>query len=258
MRTESLYEGMAELIEDIRVNGLKQPIGVTECEDGTFAIRWGMRRSIAFREMGKEMIPAMVHQPNEGDADLDMATENLQRTQLNDIEEARYYARYITEKHISQRECASRHHISPSRVSRLLALLEGDTDVQEALTLNKITVAQATEINLFRDELGRKQALKWACENGMTATSLRVWREQRERTGTDLQMEEVQRIIAANPTIDYRSNVRCHMHGDWVPLEHAPLRAICEQCWALVGEVMEWYKQALEQQQQQSQTVKEG
>jgi ParB/RepB/Spo0J family partition protein len=243
MRSESLYQGLYELKESMATHGLQQPIGVRAEDDGSYMIIWGMRRSLAARELGWETIPARVYAQNEGEPELLMAHENFHRTQLDPVEEAEFYAELLQKHSISIAEVARRCRRSVSHVHQLLDLLAGDADVLYALRDGAINRAQATEINRFDDQIGRGQALKYAREDGMTAGFIRRWREDREKNGLSANAETVQALLDSLPANEMQSRTKCYLHNGWVEIQNTKIQTICDECLSLVAVALEHYQQ---------------
>lgn len=253
-RTTTLMQGIEELCESLEQNGQQQNIGVIEHPNGDFEVIWGHRRSIAFTMLGWKDCTAKVFRPDEGDIAMLMAHENFHRENINPIEEGRFYARVRDEAKVSLAEVARRCRRSQSHVSRLVSLLEGDDRVAQAVEEGLINPAQAVEINKWTDELGRMAALRHAQLGGMTANHLKIWREQREIHGIDVTMEQVSQQLAEMPKIDYRENVVCQIHKDWVPIQNAPLRPICEECWLKVWEILEIFRSQAEKRAEEGES----
>src|SRR5258707_2547673 len=104
MRSDTIYEGLGELIEDIAQNGLINPISVRELSNGRYRLIAGHRRFLAVKELAQLGIAAQVYLEGEGDDDLIMGAENFQRTQVNSVEEAEFYAAQIAKYGISASE----------------------------------------------------------------------------------------------------------------------------------------------------------
>lgn len=244
MRTESLYANWAEFCESL-AHGQHQNIVVKENADGTLRIIAGMRRSLAAREIGLKQLSANVYAQDEAvDEFWLMGQENLHRSDLDPVEEAEYYRDAMEQWRVGPGEVARRCRRSASHVSAALNLLEGDPDVLRALRDNKINKAQAQEINRFTDPIGRKNALHYARENGLSSRFLKQWREEREAAGTPASSQDVADAIGAIPDIQMESRMKCIAHGTFVPLGQIQLRAICEDCYGLMMAMLEeWHRQ---------------
>src|SRR5262245_27170013 len=166
MREDTTEEGLTELCESIAAHGLSQPIGVAPIEDGFYTLIWGCRRYLAHRQLGLPNIPAFICEVGEEEADILMAHENFHRTQLNPIEEGKFYKRHMETHNISYDEMARRARCHPGRVREMINLLDSDADVLVALKSGRLSKAQALEINRIKDDYGRIQALTWATQQG--------------------------------------------------------------------------------------------
>lgn len=203
----------------------------------SYKLIWGMRRTLAHRELGKEVIQAVVFGVGEqADEETFMAHENFHREDLNLAEEARYYKRLADKFAISTAEVARRCRRPYSRVSRLLATLSGDPDILDALRIGRISQAQADELNQVKDAEGRRQMLHYSSENGLSAQFVRRWREQREASGMDVGMKQVEQTIKDYRAPDYRTQARCEIDSKWVGQEEAMPRIICLEHWQMLGE----------------------
>src|SRR5262245_35543673 len=124
MRQDTLEEGLQELITDIEQQGQLQNIGVVELPTGRFRLVFGSRRCAAFETACWPEIRADVYQLGEIDEMSAMAAENMQRTQLNPIEEANFYKEFMLVQGLSMAEAARRTKRSYGTVQQLLALLD--------------------------------------------------------------------------------------------------------------------------------------
>ncbi len=131
-----------QLAASIREHGVLQPILVTETIDG-FVLVAGERRVQAARRAGLTHIPAVVRQLPERHR-LELAlVENLQREDLNPIEEALGYRRLIDEFGLSQEDIAARVARARSTVANTLRLLEQPLEVQEAVASGRLSEGHA-------------------------------------------------------------------------------------------------------------------
>ncbi len=241
MRSDTTYEGLGELIEDIAQNGLINPISVRELPEGRYRLIAGRRRMLATIELGKLGITAQVYGPDEGDDDLIMGAENFQRTQVNSVEEAEFYAAQIVKYGISASEVARRYKRSASHVVQLLSVIEGDQGVLAALRDGKITKSQAVEINKFTDNIGKQGALTYALNNGMTAVSIKAWRESRERGGVSSALKAIEPVIAANGEMMMLTNLYCQFHKAYLPLDQVQTLQICNDCFSGIATALEFW-----------------
>jgi ParB family chromosome partitioning protein len=134
-----------ELAESIRQNGLIQPIVVAKRDRG-FEIIVGERRLRAAKVAGLREIPAYI-KDLPGQRALEIALiENIQREDLNPIEEASAYRMILEREHITQEELSSRVGKSRSYIANMIRLLDLPQDIQEHVSRGTISVGQAKAI----------------------------------------------------------------------------------------------------------------
>lgn len=135
-------EALEQLAASIAEHGVIQPVLVTETLDG-YQLVAGERRVRAAQIAGLERIPAVVRQFAERDQ-LELAlVENLQRADLDPIEEAHAYRQLIAEFGFTQERLAERFGRARSTVANTLRLLETDPRVQAAVSDGTITEGHA-------------------------------------------------------------------------------------------------------------------
>lgn len=139
-------EALHELAASIREHGIIQPIIVEEVPDGTYIIVAGERRSRAARLAGLREVPAIIRNYSD-ERRLEVALiENVQRSDLNAIEEAHAYKRLMELTGLSQDEVAARVGKNRSTVANALRLLKLPEDMQNALAAQQLTSGHARAI----------------------------------------------------------------------------------------------------------------
>jgi ParB family chromosome partitioning protein len=140
-----------ELADSIREHGVVQPIVVRPLEDGFFQLIAGERRWRASQRAGLTRVPAVVREAGEHDA-LELALiENLQREDLNPIEEAQAYERLISDFGLTQEEVARRVGKNRTTIANMLRLLRLPPEVQEWLRENQLTTGHAKALLSLND-----------------------------------------------------------------------------------------------------------
>jgi len=149
---------LKELADSIRTNGVIQPILVRETEAG-FEVIAGQRRLRAAKLTGLEYIPALVRDAGDQEM-LELAlVENIHRTDLNPIERASAYQKYITTFSLTQTEAADRLGEDRSVVANYLRLLDLPQEIKQMLIDRTLSMGHARAIlALPTDELRRKLA----------------------------------------------------------------------------------------------------
>ena len=135
--------GLAELAESIKERGMIQPIVVRAVND-SYELIAGERRLRAAEKLGWESIPSLVLDAADNEAVMEIALiENLQREDLNPVEEATAYNRLMTECSLSQAEVAAKVGKDRSSVANSLRLLSLPEKIQGMLVDGSITSGHA-------------------------------------------------------------------------------------------------------------------
>jgi ParB family chromosome partitioning protein len=166
-RTDISEEGVAELADSIGKVGLLQPIIVRPLGD-SYQIIAGERRWRAARLCGLERVPVRVLSTTEVES-LEIALiENLQRQDLNAIEEARGYRRLLTEYCMTQAELADKVSKSRSAITNSLRLLDLPDDVQELVYENRMSAGHARAVLSVPDESMRLRLAQKVVDDGLS------------------------------------------------------------------------------------------
>lgn len=138
-------ERLKELAESIREKGVIQPILVRPKDTG-FELIAGERRLRAVKSLGLKEIPVIIKNVADGDL-LEIALiENIQREELNKIEEAKAYERLAAEFGLTQDTIARRVSKDRATIANMLRLLELPEKIQKFLEENTITMGHARSI----------------------------------------------------------------------------------------------------------------
>lgn len=134
---------LAELASSIKAQGVVQPIVVRPAAAGQFEIVAGERRWRAAKLAGLASIPAVVKTLDERAAMAVALVENLQRADLNPLEEAQALHRLIKECGLTHEKCGEALGLSRAQVSNLLRLTELNADVQQWVREGKVSLGHA-------------------------------------------------------------------------------------------------------------------
>ncbi len=145
-RREFDERALQELADSIREHGIIQPIVVEDAGDGTYFIIAGERRTRAARLAGLSAVPVIVKKFSD-ERKLEVALiENIQRENLNPVEEAEAYHRLMELGNLSQEEAAVRVGKNRSTVANALRLLKLPEDMLSSLASGQITAGHARAI----------------------------------------------------------------------------------------------------------------
>ncbi len=146
-------EKLAELVESIREHGVVQPVLVRPTGDG-YELVAGERRWRAAQLVGLESIPAVVKDYDDAQSMEIALVENLQREDLNPVEEADAFRRLMEEFNLTQEDVAKRVGRSRPAVANSLRLLSLPEGIREDVSRGTISAGHARAIlSLDRDEL---------------------------------------------------------------------------------------------------------
>jgi ParB family transcriptional regulator, chromosome partitioning protein len=142
-RTNFDEEKLKELAQSIAATGVVQPVVVRERPGGRYELIMGERRWRASQIAGKQTIPAMVRQVSDEQAMEMTIVENLQRADLNPMEQARAYARLSGEFKLTQEQMAQRTGKDRTSVANFLRLLKLPENVQKLVESGELSFGHA-------------------------------------------------------------------------------------------------------------------
>ena len=161
-------EATTGLASSIKQQGLLQPVVVRPRQAGGYELIAGERRWRAAREVGIEMLPALVREADDRDTLLLALVENVAREQLSPVEEARAYASLVDEFELSLGDVAERVGRSKSSVSNRLRLLELPEEVLWMVARGELTEGHARAVLSLPDHDARKKLAKKIVRDGMS------------------------------------------------------------------------------------------
>lgn len=166
-RTQFKKEEIEELAASIEKDGLLQPILVRQIADGTYQIIAGERRWQASKAAGLKKVPVRIKEVDDDQA-LELALiENIQRSDLNPIEEAYGYRRLMERRSMTQAEVAQAVSKGRSTVANALRLLDLPEEAQQLLFEEKITAGHARAILSVPTAEGRLSLTQKIIDNGL-------------------------------------------------------------------------------------------
>ncbi|MBB6600429.1 ParB/RepB/Spo0J family partition protein [Luteimonas sp. MC1825] len=156
---------LTELAESIKAQGVIQPIVVRQLPDRTYEIIAGERRWRASRQAGLAEIPAVVREVDDRTVVAMALIENIQREDLNPLEEAQALQRLIDEFDLTHAQAAEAVGRSRAAVSNLLRLLELPPAIRALLEAKRLEMGHARALLTLSPELASKLASD-AAEHG--------------------------------------------------------------------------------------------
>src|SRR5260221_1094012 len=139
-RSHVREEGLKELAESIKVSGVVQPVVVRPLPSGRFQLVAGERRWLASKRAGKTTIPAVVREISNEQAMEITIIENLQREDLNPVEQARAFERLSREFSLTQEQIATRTGKDRASIANFIRLLKLPETVLDHMEKGNLTL----------------------------------------------------------------------------------------------------------------------
>ncbi len=154
-------EALAALADSIREVGILQPVLVRAGEDGGYELIAGERRWRAARRVGLQSVPAMVRVADDATMLQHAIVENIQREELNPLEEAAAYQQLIEDFSLTHDEVAARVAKSRATITNTLRLLQLPPSIQRCLKDGTIRMGHArallgTPDRAFQEQLAKR------------------------------------------------------------------------------------------------------
>jgi ParB family chromosome partitioning protein len=172
---------VAGLAATIAERGLLQPLGVVSVGGGRYRVVYGGRRRAAAEQLGLEKIPCIVLDGEDPDLLLRQLIENVQRQDLNDVEQARAYAR-LRARIVEERGKLPENELdeavgnavglSGRTVRRYMGLLDLPDEVQLLIRRGELNVTQAQHLRRVPSPKTQIELARFAAEEGMSAADL--------------------------------------------------------------------------------------
>ena len=196
---------LQELANSIKEHGIIQPLVVTHIKEGGYELIAGERRLEASKLAGLEKIPVVIKRATEQNKAEWALIENIQRHNLNPIEEAQAYERIKEDFNLTQDEIAKKVGKSRSAVANILRLLNLPAEIQNALVSGKITEGHARtilaikggekQLDLFKSIL--KEGLNVRQVEGATK-NIKISKNYRIKKDIDPDLLNIENTIADN------------------------------------------------------------
>ena len=209
---------LAELIASIKEKGLLQPILVRKAGLG-YEVIAGERRLRAARKLNFDQVPVIVKNVTDREALVLALVENIQREELNPIEEAQGFKRLVDEFQFTQEAVAGSIGKDRSTVTNLLRLLRLPSEIQEQVAASKISVGHARALLSIEDPKVQKALAQKIVAKNLSVRQIEVLVRShaapalaKKKTGRskdrDIQIleEEISRILGTRVMVEDRKN----------------------------------------------------
>ncbi len=161
-------EQLTELAASITANGVVQPVLVRPMASGRFQLIAGERRWRASKLAGKTTVPAILRQVSDEQAMEITIVENLQRTDLNPMEQARAFERLSREFHMTQEQMAQRTGKDRTTVANFLRLLKLPSSVQARVESGELTFGHARALLALEHAEEIEKAVQRIVDNSLS------------------------------------------------------------------------------------------
>ena len=188
---------LQELAESIQQKGFIQPIVVRKSDDDHYEVIAGGRRLEAANYLKIKEIPAIIKEVNDQEALLLAITENLQRKNLNPIEEALAFKQLIDEFELTQQEIGNMLGKNKSYVANTLRLLKLPPNIQQALHQGVLNRSQARTILGFEEEALQQKLFHKIVRNNLVVREIEkeIQRKKRKKESKDIFVLEVEETL---------------------------------------------------------------
>ena len=197
-RTRFAEESLEELAQSIRMNGVVQPI-VVRSVGGRFQIVAGERRWRASQRAGLRKIPAVIKEVSDEKL-LELAlVENIQRQELNPIEEAKAYRKLIDNIGLTQEVIADRVGKHRTVITTSMRLLRLPTEIQRIIEEGSLSAGHGRALLMVDEPAAQREVANMAIESGWSVRDIeRAIRKKTSNKGQDIGKKDVSRAGDAN------------------------------------------------------------
>ncbi|MHB1394617.1 MAG: nucleoid occlusion protein [Clostridia bacterium] len=158
-RKEFSGSSLEELAASIKEYGVLQPVNIRKIGDSGYELVSGERRLRASKLAGMSYVPAVIIEVVEQDSAVIALIENLQREDLNFMEEAEGYHNLITDHGMTQEELAKKVGKKQSTVANKLRLLKLNNNIKKTILENELTERHARALLKLPDDILQEKAL---------------------------------------------------------------------------------------------------
>ena len=217
-RQEFNAEAMDNLIKSIRRSGILQPLTVRELEEGQYELIAGERRFRAAQSIGLKSVPVYILSV---EADVEMMeyalVENVQRVDLNPIEEAEAFAMLSGKFDLSHDEIANRVGKNRSTIANSLRLLKLPPEIKSAVKVGKISAGHARAILSIKKSLHMLTLYKKIVREGLNVRQTEIL--VKKYSDRSSKKSKIKKTIIRNPKIVHMENMLISLLGTKVLIQ---------------------------------------
>lgn len=171
-RTKFDEEAMAALTASVRELGVIQPLLVRTVGDGAYELIAGERRWRAAKRAGVTLVPAVIRDADDTSSLEQALVENLQREDLNALDEAAAYQQLLEDFHLTHDELAARMGKSRAAISNALRLFQLPPAVQRLLVEGQLTAGHARALLTTPDRSFQEKLARQAVEESLSVRAV--------------------------------------------------------------------------------------
>jgi len=221
-RREINPQHIEELAKSITAEGLIQPIVVRQ-KKNKFELIAGERRFRAYQQLKRETIPARIIEASDASSATLALIENLQRENLNPVDEALGYASLVRDFDLTQEAAAERVGKSRAAVANALRLLSLSSEIQGFLSRRLISTGHAKVLLGLESEEHRKLLARRIIETGMSVREAEVQVRRLKEGGGTSRNSKSRKVPEAESTAIRDLEKRMGEHFNTrVSLKHSP------------------------------------
>jgi ParB family transcriptional regulator, chromosome partitioning protein len=191
-------EELRQLSESVAQHGVLQPVVVTEVAGG-YQLIAGERRTRAAELAGLETIPAVVRSAGEQEQLALALVENLQRSDLNAMDEARAFRQLMDEFGLTQEDVARRVGRTRPAITNTLRLLQVSPEVQDAVEDRRISEGHARALASLDDHAAQDLALGLVEERSL---SVRQTEQLVREVAAGSKLQRASRVVNPDPDVE--------------------------------------------------------
>jgi ParB family transcriptional regulator, chromosome partitioning protein len=217
-RTRFREEALAELTRSIQASGIIQPL-VVRPVGNRFQLIAGERRWRAAQRAGLQKVSAIIRQVPDGLAVEMTLVENIQREDLNAIEEARAFERLLDEFQLTQESVAERTGKDRTTVANAIRLLKLEPKIQDWIEEGRLTAGHGRALLAVPDSQLRMRYAQRAARGGLTVRQIERLASRRSRNAnpqieahqdanTRAALEELQRHLGTKVLLREKTKIR--------------------------------------------------